>query len=194
MEQTAYQCLEFLKPSLNEYSGFLIAGYADLLLVPLLSEYLDHTKPVVGIFQASLTVALQMLAPGAKFGILTTGKQYEGILTESVRRFLGAASDSSTVERLGGVAATEIKFEELGDATVVEEKVKKATRQVLQDSSINVICLGGVLLLGVEKWVREASIEILGEEKGKRVRVVDQLLAGMVTVDGLVRISQASEY
>jgi Asp/Glu/hydantoin racemase len=195
IEQTAHQCLSFLGPILSSYSGFLIAGFADLPLVPLLQAYLERTKPVVGIYQASLTVALQLLSPGSKFAILTTGKQYEGLLKESVRKFLGASGDNPTMERLGEVAATEIKVEELSNAEVVRKKVTQATRKVLtEDDDIGVILLGGVLLLDVEEYVREICVEILGKDRGQKIRIVDQLLAGVVTLDGLIRIQRASEY
>jgi Asp/Glu/hydantoin racemase len=161
----------------------------------LLQDYLQRSKPVVGIYQASITVALQLLVPGTPFGILTTGKQYEGLLRESVRKFLGASGDNPALERLGGVAATEISVNELGDAEVVRKKAMKATREVLaQNDNITVILLGGVLLLDIEEHVKEACIEILGVEKGKKIRIIDQLLAGMVTLEGLVRMQRASDY
>ncbi|KAK9242007.1 hypothetical protein V1506DRAFT_509858 [Lipomyces tetrasporus] len=85
-----YSALHSLLPLLSIshlYDGFLIACYADHMLTPLLQSFLG-SKPVTGIFEASVSTALRLLAPGYQFGILTTGKPYEAMLAEGIKRLL----------------------------------------------------------------------------------------------------------
>lgn len=173
------------------YDGFLIAAYGDHLLVPFLQSHVGR-KPVVGIFQASITMALQLVRPNSKFAIITTGQQYEAMLSAGVRKFLGIADGIPDPDVFGGVAATGITAGEARESASL--KIKEATRRLLRTGNISVLCIGGAILIGLEQPVREACIEVLGEEKGKRVRLVDQLFAGMTTLDGLARIEACFDY
>jgi Asp/Glu/hydantoin racemase len=182
-----------LKDVVDGYDGFLVAGYIDHSLVPLLQSHVG-LKPVVGIFQATLTVSLQMITPGSKFGIITTGVQYEAMLTNGVRKFLGAPDGSPDPTVFGGVVATAIAATELDNKDLLKQKVLVATHRLMKRGDVSVICLGGAILVGLENWVRQGCIEVLGEEKGKNIRLVDQMLAGITTVASLARIGAVSAY
>ena len=146
---------------------------------------------MIGIFDASVTTALHLIAPGSKFAILTTGSLYETLLTDGVRRILGSiGKPAQTSSIFGGVAATGINVDELDlePRTTVKSKMMDATRRLVKAGDVSVLCIGGVILAGMENWVREACILELGLERGQNIRVVDQMLAGVMTLEGLVRI------
>lgn len=54
-------------------------------------------------------------------------------------------------------------------------------------SSVKAICLGCAGMVGLEEAVREACIEELGAEEGKRVAIVDGVKAGVGTLITLAR-------
>jgi Asp/Glu/hydantoin racemase len=175
--------------AVSRYDGFLVAAGADHLLVPLLRSYVGR-KPVAGIFQASLSVALHLVLPGTRFGIVTTGKQYEAMLADGVAAFLGG--DGAAV--FGGAVASGVSADEVGNEAVVRSKVAAATRRLVEGGQVSVVCLGGAILVNCERWVREACVDVLGEENGMNVRIVDQMLAGVTTLDGLARMAIAFDY
>ncbi len=108
-----------------------------------------------------------------------------------MKRFLGLGKGKQGPLVFGGVAATGITLEDLyadEPRTAGRKKVIDATRRLLKGSDINVICMGGVILAGLEDWVREACVLELGAEKGHCVRIVEQLRAGIITLECLVRI------
>lgn len=45
-------------------------------------------------------------------------------------------------------------------------------------------------MAGMERWVREACIEELGYEDGKRVKIVDGVLAGVVWLEETLRMGR----
>jgi Asp/Glu/hydantoin racemase len=144
-------------------------------------------KVVTGIFEASVGTALNIIAPDEKFGIVSTGKVWEEILSEAVVDFLGTGSDAS--KRFAGVETTGLNATDLHDAPpeVVEKKMKDATKRLLRKRSVGAICLGCAGMSGMDKMVREACVEELGEEEGKRVRIVDGVQAGVAWLEGAVR-------
>lgn len=92
--------------------------------------------------------------------------------------------------RFGGVSATGIKVHDLSTKSqgVVKSQVIEATRRLVRKGSVGAVCLGGAILLGMEGWVREACVMELGLEKGNDVRVIDQIVAGVMTLNSLARI------
>jgi Asp/Glu/hydantoin racemase len=94
IDETSTQCLETLLALSPQYDGFLVAYYADHSLISILQVRLA-LKPVIGIFDASITACNDVLAPGTQFGILTTGKAWEESLTAAVRRLLGVSNLAS---------------------------------------------------------------------------------------------------
>lgn len=144
-------------------------------------------KPVTGIFEASVSTSLQVIHPDEKFGIVSTGKVWEDILTEATIAFLGTGSEAS--KRFAGVETTGLNATDLHDAPadVVRKRMKDAVKRLLKKGNVGAICLGCAGMAGMDQMVREACIEELGEADGKRVRVVDGVMAGVAWLEGAVR-------
>lgn len=191
-ESTSH-CIPLLLEIIDDYDGFLAACYADHPLVRLLQSYTGY-KPVVGIFDASIEAALALVSTNSKFGILTTGQPFEALLAEGVKHLLRSqeGEDANDMEHFGGVAASGISL----DDTQVEARTKilEATQRLVRTGDINVICIGGVILCGMEHWVHEACEAVLGPEKGGQIMVVDQLLAGIRVLDAKLRHEQIKSY
>lgn len=145
---------------------------------------------MVGIFEASVTTALHLVNPGTKFGIITTGHAYEAMLTEGVRRVLGIGKGGRNSSFFGSVVATGISPDVLENEStvVIRSRVLDAVRAMVGAGDVGVICMGGVILAGLEGWVREACVEVLGPDIGEDVKVVDQMLAGVTTLHSLIKL------
>ena len=74
---------------ISDYDGFLVGCYSQHPMVPWLKEKVAGNKMVTGIFEASVAASLQMIRPQEKFGIVSTGKVWEELLTEAVAAMLG---------------------------------------------------------------------------------------------------------
>jgi Asp/Glu/hydantoin racemase len=172
-----------------KYDGFLVACYSKHPVVPILKDesYIKKdNKPVTGIFESSVATSLQLIHPDQKFGIVSTGRVWEDILTEAVEAFLGR--DGS--KRFAGVETTGLNATELHDAPLeeVERRVKEATKRLLKKEGVGAVCLGCAGMSGMDDWVRSAAIEVLGEEDGNRLRIVDGVKAGVAWLEGAIRL------
>jgi Asp/Glu/hydantoin racemase len=65
--------------------------------------------------------------------------------------------------------------------------MKDAVKRLLKKGSVGAICLGCAGMAGMDEMVREACVEELGDVEGKRVRVVDGVMAGVAWLEGAVR-------
>ncbi|KAH7384050.1 Asp/Glu/hydantoin racemase [Phaeosphaeria sp. MPI-PUGE-AT-0046c] len=183
-------CMPALRESLGQHDGFLVACYSQHPLVPLLKEQTSIKslrKPVTGIFEASVATSLQVIHPDEKFGIVSTGKVWEDILSEATVAFLGTGSEAS--KRFAGVETTGLNATDLHDAPAeeVRKRMKDAVKRLLQKGKVGAVCLGCAGMSGMDEMVREACIEELGEVEGKRVRVVDGVMAGVAWLEGAIR-------
>ena len=144
-------------------------------------------NPVTGIFEASVSTSLQLIHPTEKFGIISTGKVWESILTDATIAFLGTSSEAST--RFAGVETTGLNATELHDAPPeeVRQKMKDAVKRLLKKGNVGAICLGCAGMAGMDEMVREACIEELGKVDGARVRIVDGVKAGVAWLEGAIR-------
>ncbi|KAK7540226.1 Asp/Glu/hydantoin racemase [Phyllosticta citricarpa] len=218
---SASACLPHLRPLLPTYSAFLVACYSPHPLVPqlksdplLLSSSPSAPKPVVGIMEASVSAALLTLAPGERFGVVSTGKAWETLLGRGVREFLGTCptaeddgqpkgeevddddDDHATIDgetedaRFAGVTTTGLHATELHTTPrdVVESRVKVAVKKLLARGRVAAICLGCAGMAGMDAWVHEACVEALGEEQGGRVRIVDGVKAAVAAIEGALRM------
>jgi Asp/Glu/hydantoin racemase len=138
---------------------------------------------VTGIFEASVAAALQLIHPNETFGIVTTGKVWEELLTSAVLGFLGGK------ERFAGVQTTGLNATDLHDAPPeeVRRRMKDATKRLVAGGNVGAICLGCAGMAGMDEMVREACIEALGEVKGNKIRIVDGVVAGVAWLDGILR-------
>jgi Asp/Glu/hydantoin racemase len=188
--ESAKHCLPALRQALDRHDGFLVACYSQHPLVPLLKEepvVKAARKPVTGIFEASVGTSLQSIHPDEKFGIVSTGKVWEDILTEATVKFLGTGSDAG--KRFAGVETTGLNATDLHDAPAeeVRKKMKDAVKRLLKKGRVGAICLGCAGMAGLDQMVREACVEELGEVDGRRVRIVDGVMAGVAWLAGAVR-------
>jgi Asp/Glu/hydantoin racemase len=151
-------------------------------------EIADAGKPVTGIFEASVATSLQIIHPDERFGIVSTGKVWEEILGEAVEAYLGT-NGKDVSKRFAGVETTGLNATELHHMPQDEVKMrmKEATKRLLRKGNVGAVCLGCAGMAGMDEMVREACVEELGEEKGKRVRIVDGVKAGVAWLEGAVR-------
>jgi Asp/Glu/hydantoin racemase len=187
MYESAARCIPLLLEIADEFDGFLAACYADHPLVRLLQSYVG-SKPVVGIFDASIIAALQLSNAGSSFGIITTGVPYGALLLEGVVNFL--RGDEKLLAKFSGVAASGIGIEDLLPEweDIAKQKIIAATRRLLRTTdNTDVLAMGGVILTGMEGWVHKACELELDLENGNKVKVVDQLLAGMVMLEDFLQ-------
>ena len=183
-------CLPELIPLLDRHDGFLVACYSKHPLVPILKsqdKVRAAQRPVTGIFEASVSTSLQIIAPDEKFGIVSTGKVWEDILSEAVVDFLGTGPEAS--KRFAGVETTGLNATDLHDAPAeeVRKRMKDAVKRLLRKGNVGAICLGCAGMAGMNEMVREACVEELREEDGSRVRIVDGVQAGVAWLEGAVR-------
>lgn len=189
--ESAKHCLPALLPILEDHDGYLVACYSQHPLVSILkaeNHILQHRKPVTGIFEASVSTSLQIITPDQSFGIVSTGKVWEKILSEATVEFLGTNGDGS--RRFAGVETTGLNATDLHDAPAgeVRRRMKDAVRRLLRRSSVGAVCLGCAGMAGMNVMVREACVEELGEEKGNGIRIVDGVQAGLAWLEGVVRM------
>ncbi|KIV80981.1 hypothetical protein PV11_08436 [Exophiala sideris] len=168
----------------KRYDAFLLACYADHSLVSALQARLAGL-PVVGIFEASVDHALAVLQPSKRFAILTTGKAYEEQLSNGVTRLLN--TKNVPLSRFAGVVSTGVGWSDVEKGTegieMVKAKVKEGGRKLLGLGDIGAICVGGVILFGMEGWISELCEAEMGRANGQKVIIVDQLEAGVRAVE-----------
>jgi len=177
------------------YDGFVVACYSVHPLTRRLKSLISATQhtQVIGIFEASISTALSLPPPLSsdntqKFGIVTTGKYWEDILTQGVLDFLGCDNVDSC-RRFKGVESTGLSAAELHTSppSEVRDRMIKATKRLVKDRDVGVICLGCAGMAGMDAIVREACVEELGEVVGNQVHIIDGVKAGIALIEGLVR-------
>ncbi|KAJ6262170.1 hypothetical protein Dda_2975 [Drechslerella dactyloides] len=149
--RSADACLPTLISFLPHHAGFVVACYSEHPLVPLLRQYTK--KPVVGIFEASITHALLLKGPGG-WGIVTTGKIWEDLLSIGVGNFVGEEGNGFEGVESTGMTATELHSVEEDE---VKSRIGEAVVRLVGRGDVRVICLGVAMGLKVE-WFRTASL------------------------------------
>ena len=179
-----------LEKRLNDYDAFLVCCYSPHPLVRLLRAEIDHLysgpdqKVVTGIFESSVATCLQSIDVRSKFGIVSTGKQWEEIFDEAIHDLFGL--ESST--RYAGTETTGLNADQL-HSTPIEDvncRIKGATKHLLARGA-EAICLGCAGMAGMGRVVREACIEQLGDRAGGRILIVDGVVSGALFLDGALR-------
>lgn len=185
MEQSLIHTLPHIIPLLSNHSGFLVACYSAHPLVPALKA--QTNKPVIGIFEASITTSLLLLRPGERWGIVSTGDVWQELLTNGVQQFLGSVPGT-----FAGVATTGLNATELhtASAEVVQERMRDATQRLIHRTradglELGVVCLGCAGMVGMETLVRKACVAEVGQEAGDKVRIVDGVKAGVKLLEQL---------
>ena len=173
---------------LQGVEAVLVCCYSQHPLVPALRSMFAKTGrssiSVTGIFEASVATCLQSLDIHEGFGIVSTGEQWQGILNEAVAEILGSTSSS----RYAGTETTALNAVELHTTSndEVDRRMKDATKRLLSRKA-RAICLGCAGMAGMDRTVREACIEFLGEEDGRMIMIVDGVVSGVNYLQGVVR-------
>ncbi|KAL3422825.1 hydantoin racemase [Phlyctema vagabunda] len=196
---TAMICIADLNTKLSQYDAFLVACYSVHPLVTMLKSRVPPHVHVTGIFEASITTSLSLLPKpraGAgsnenvyeKFGIVSTGTYWEEALSNGVLDFMGI-DELKNCHRFKGVQTTGLNADELhtAPAELVRTKMIEATKRLVKDRDVRVICLGCAGMAGMDDTVQEALVEELGEAAAKKVYIVDGVKVGIGLLESLVR-------
>ena len=188
--ESAKHCIPALEKQgyLIEYDAFLVACYSQHPLVPWLEKQPDivgKKKPVTGIFEASVDRSLKVINKDETFGIVSTGKIWEKLLSEAVHDYFATKIHKEPGEKFAGVETTGLNATELHDAPPeeVKRKMKDATKRLVKSRPVGAICLGCAGMVGMDEMVREASNEALGEEKGSKIAIIDGVKSGIAWLE-----------
>jgi Asp/Glu/hydantoin racemase len=203
--ESAKICLPQIIPLIPKHDAFLVACYSQHPLVHMLrsecsrlvassqdSKTKTTPKYVNGIFEASVTTSLSLISDAQNFGIVSTGKVWEEALSFAMRGFLGNVGNDGSV-KYAGCETTGLSAVELHDMSPEEVRVKMmaATKRLLTrrgtefGGSVQAICLGCAGMVGLDEAVRQACVDVLGEEAGQQVNIIDSVKAGVVNLVGL---------
>lgn len=197
--ESAKIVFEDLRTRLSEYDAYLVACYSVHPLVGMLRERIPPHVHVTGIFEASISTSLSLLplapkniAAGSgsnfsKFGIVSTGTYWNKTLSEGVRDFL-QLENLRSCERFRGVETTGLNADELHNTApeIVRKRMMEATRRLVKDRDVRVVCLGCAGMAGLDVIVEEALLEELGDD-AKYVYVLDGVKAGLGMLENLLR-------
>ncbi|KAI1362593.1 hydantoin racemase [Xylaria arbuscula] len=176
--------------AVGKYDGVVVACFSVHPLVPKLQSLSGSHGAVTGIFEASVLAAISLLGPGQKWGIVTTGKFWEDHLSDGVKVYLGASPRDENA-KFAGVQSTGLNagdFHHGVDPAVVREKLKKATKRLLEAGEVHVIVMGCAGMAGLEAIIREAVNEERGEEFAySTLHVIDGVRAGVMQIDHMIR-------
>ncbi|KAM3513547.1 hypothetical protein MY11210_002834 [Beauveria gryllotalpidicola] len=170
------------KLSPKSYDAILVACFSVHTLVSKLS--LMTTAAVTGIFEASILTSLSIIAPpggSESWGIVTTGAFWEKHLGDGVKAFLGQAA-VQTNDRFAGTFSSGLTagdFHTVSPAHV-QAKLKDATVRLLKSSNVRCVVMGCGGMAGLESIIRDAALEVYGQERGQSVYVVDGVRAGLL--------------
>ena len=114
-----------------------------------------------------------------QFGIVSTGKIWEKLLTGAVNEMLGSSGSGS--RRFAGVETTGLNATELHDAPQdeVRMRIQEATKRLIGRGNVKVVILGCAGMAGMDEWVRE--------EVQSDVKIVDGVKAAVGALQGLIR-------
>lgn len=193
---SASACWPLVRAEMARADAVLVACYSRHPLVGMVAaewarEKAAEGKVATGIFEASVGLALQLCgaAPAGRFGIVSTGRQWEGILAGAVEDLLGLGEGGAAggeAGRFAGVETTGLTAVELHEtpAEEVRRRVRAAVGRLLAREGVAVVCLGCAGMAGMEEWVREGCVEARGEVEGRKVRIVDGVMAGVALLEG----------
>lgn len=186
------------KPDLlHSCDAILVACYSVHPLIGMLQEKLPYVH-VTGIFEASISTALSLLPftigefgqsnPRRTFGIVTTGTYWEKELSEGVQEYL-ALTELKASGRFKGVETTGLTAGDLHSqpAELVQQKLRDATKRLVKNKDVRVVCLGCAGMTGLESAIEQALIEELGQEQASQVIVLDGVRAGIAVLEGILR-------
>ncbi|EGX87709.1 hypothetical protein CCM_09670 [Cordyceps militaris CM01] len=167
--------------NLNSYDAILVACFSVHPLVSKLSSI--TTATVTGIFEASILTSLSVIVTGGNetWGIVTTGPFWEKHLNDGVNTFLGQAA-GQTNDRFAGTFSSGLTAGDFHTVSPeqVNVRLKAATVRLLKSSNIRCVVMGCGGMAGLERIIRDAALEVYGQERGQSVYVVDGVRAGLL--------------
>jgi Asp/Glu/hydantoin racemase len=194
-QQSAKACLPVILERMNQPdppSAILVACYSDHPLVPQLRREVARPSGfhVLGIFEASINAALKSIKPGEKFGVITTGKDWEPILTEGVLQYLNETAEDAEPDSFAGVIGTGLGVLDLhgGDAGNVQTSMAQAAKELASKGGTRAICLGCAGMSGLERIIEDVINE---EGSKKKVVVIDGVRHGIKQLVALITDIQA---
>lgn len=199
--KTAWICRDTLG-KVPDYDAFLVACYSAHPLVGMIQKKIKEYeqkypstrhKYVTGILEASITTSLSLTSAfnitavmyareqvEDTFGIVTTGSAWKEELTNAITEML-VGKNQQPPACFAGVETTGLSAIELHrtDPEEVKERIREATTRLLRNSPtfVGAVCLGCAGMAGMEEAVRDGCVYAYGEEDGRRVRIVDGLVA-----------------
>ncbi|KAK1777055.1 hydantoin racemase [Copromyces sp. CBS 386.78] len=191
VQTSAAEVLKDLQPDdlRQNQDAIIVCCFSVHPLVPKLSELLGPISiSVTGIFEAAALTSLSLLTgrpTNKKWGIVTTGTYWEDHLTRGVHEFLGygAGENKNKNYKFAGVQTTGLNAGDFHGEIPPEEidaKLAEATRRLLRTSAdVECVVMGCAGMAGLEQIIRRTAIEEYGEEKGRKVMVVDGVRAGV---------------
>lgn len=184
---------------LKSNDAVLVCCFSEHPLVSKLSEEAAKNNipllSVTGIFEAATLASLSLLTgPRKTWGIVTTGKFWEDHLTIAVHEFLGYARGEEGYPKnwkFAGVQTTGLNAGDFHGNIPPEEihaKMAEATKRLLGTSeNVECVVMGCAGMAGLEQIIRRTAIEVYGEEKGKKVMVIDGVRAGVGLLAEMVK-------
>ncbi|KAJ4154782.1 hypothetical protein LMH87_000060 [Akanthomyces muscarius] len=167
---------------LDRFDAILVACFSVHTLVSKLSTM--TSAAVTGIFEASVLTSLSIIAPPGgndSWGIVTTGAFWEKHLGDGVNEFLGQTA-GQTNDRYAGTFSSGLTAGDFHTVSPeqVQDKLKDATIRLLKSSNIRCVVMGCGGMAGLESIIRDAAVQVYGEERGKSVYIVDGVRAGLL--------------
>ncbi|SPQ20793.1 055b94c4-2d8d-4f50-8988-59c70801379f [Thermothielavioides terrestris] len=196
LASTESVCQDLTKTGLlGHYDAVLVACFSAHPLVGILAERDGEFGPlaVTGIFEASILTCLSLLPPGKKWGIVTTGRFWEDHLTQGVNVFLGTQQHASNI-KFAGVETTGLNagdFHGGVEPAVVREKLREATRRLLDKGDVECVVMGCAGMAGLEEIIRSVAVEQYGSARGDQILVIDGVRAGIGLLEQMVRNRRA---
>ncbi|KAK4151870.1 hypothetical protein C8A00DRAFT_16774 [Chaetomidium leptoderma] len=180
---------------LGQYDAVLVACFSVHPLVGMLAERDGEFGRLVttGIFEASALTCLSLLRTNKKWGIVTTGRFWDGHLTLGVNLFLGTGSrDVNT--KFAGVETTGLiagDFHGGVEPEVVRQKLREATARLLEKGDVECVVMGCAGMAGLEEIIRSVAVERYGSTLGNQLLVIDGVTAGIGLLEQMVRNKRA---
>lgn len=200
--ESARLCFPHILPYFDTHDAFLVACFSRHPLVGKLQAEINQRKAksraqaVTGIFEASVTTAMTIAGavPHKKWGVISTEHSWRQWTDEAVGDFLGVAEPRKTMGRYLGCETIGVQAEELEgkDHLFLEIAVKTALKTLLQGEDVSVsgapaIILGCAGLGLLEGAIKKCSKEVLGEECGTELVIVDGVKVGIGSLITLIR-------
>ncbi|KAI0871523.1 hydantoin racemase [Hypoxylon argillaceum] len=180
---------DFYNNGPHKIDGIVVACFSLHSLVGELPREWPNTA-ITGILEASVAAAIPLLGAGQKWGIVTTGAYWEEHLAIAVRSVLGAGPRDANV-KFAGVRSTGLNASDFHhgiDPAVIREKLKAATKSLLDVGNVAVIVMGCAGMVGLEDIIRETACEKRGEEFAySTLHVIDGVRAGIMQVDQMIK-------